>query len=162
MTVSDTSLPFQLTAWRSGSIRSSPRSITLVSSVSATIVARDRILPAQERADAFDQKALRERLFHVVIRAHAQAEDLVDLVILGREEDDGHRRFLAEPLKQVHAVHARHLDIENGHVGQFLVERIKGLLAVIIGFDLEALGLEVIATDVRIFLSSSTRAILDM
>jgi hypothetical protein len=113
-------LPFQVTAWRSGSIVSSPRTITLafLGRRRRRREAGDRLLPAQQRADALDQQTLRERLLDVVVGAHAQAQHLVDLVVLGGQEDHRHRGFLAQPLQQVHAVHARHLDVEDGHVRQ--------------------------------------------
>ena len=100
------------------------------------------ILTPQKGADTFHQQALRERLFHIVIGAHAQTQHLVDLIILGGEEDHGHLRFLAQALQEIHSIHARHLDVEHGHVGQFLAEGVKGLLAIIIGFNLKAFGFE--------------------
>src|SRR5579883_2808330 len=45
---------------------------------------------AQQRADPLDEEALRERLLDVVVGAHPEAEQLVDLVILRGEKDDGH------------------------------------------------------------------------
>jgi hypothetical protein len=55
--------------------------------------ARD-LAAAQQGADALDQQALRERLLDVVVGAHAQAQHLVDLVVLRGEEDDRHGRRL--------------------------------------------------------------------
>jgi hypothetical protein len=86
-------LPFQVTAWRSGSIVSSPRCHDLGFLGVADRRRWHRLLPAQERADAFHQQALRERLLHVVVRAHAQAQHLVDLVVLGGQEDHRHLWF---------------------------------------------------------------------
>jgi hypothetical protein len=102
----------------------------------------DGVLPAQERADAFHQKTLRKRLAHVIVGAHAQAHHLVDLIILGGEEDHRHLGFLAQALQQIHAVHARHLDVEHAQIRKAAVERVKRGLAIVVGFDVEALGLE--------------------
>jgi len=93
-------------------------------------------------ADAFHQKTLRERLLDVVVGAHAQAEHLVDLVVLGGQEDHRHLGLLAHALQQVHSVHAGHLDVKDRHVGHLLVEGVQRGLAVIVGFDLESLGLK--------------------
>mmetsp|Transcript_15415 Transcript_15415/g.24215 ORF Transcript_15415/g.24215 Transcript_15415/m.24215 type:complete len:201 (+) Transcript_15415:244-846(+) len=101
-----------------------------------------RVLAAQQRADPLDQKALAERLLDIVIRPHAQAQHLVDLIVLGGQEDHRHRRLLPQPLQQIHPVHAGHLDIQNGHVRQLLAEGIERLLAVIIRLHLETFRFE--------------------
>ena len=44
--------------------------------------------------------------------------------------------------EQLHAVHARHLDVEDAEVGRRLVEALERRGAVGIGLDLEALGFE--------------------
>jgi hypothetical protein len=88
-------------------------------------LAGDRILPAQKRADALDQQPLAEGFLDVVVRPHAQTQNLVDLVILGGQEDDRHRGLLTEPLQQVHPVHSWHLYVKDGHVGQLLVEGVQ-------------------------------------
>ena len=67
---------------------------------------------------------------------------LIDLFVLRCEEDDRHFALLAYPAQQLHPVHARHLDVEDGHVRKTLVERVERRLAIVIGLDLEALGLE--------------------
>ena len=45
---------------------------------------------AQHRVDARDQLARVEGLGQVVVRAHLQADDAVDVLALGGEHDDGH------------------------------------------------------------------------
>src|SRR6056297_2020883 len=105
-------------------------------------IAGDHFLAAQERADAFDQQALGERFLDVIVRPHAQAEDLVDLVVLRGEEDDRHRGFLPDALEQIHPVHPGHLDVEHGHVRELLGESVQRGLPVVVGLDLETLGLE--------------------
>src|SRR3546814_5638049 len=65
----------------------------------------------------------RSGLADVVVRAHAQAQHLIELIILGREKDDGHLGLPAQTRQQFHAVHARHLDIENGDIGHPLSHR---------------------------------------
>jgi hypothetical protein len=58
-------------------------------------------LRGADRADAFDQQALRERLLDVIVGAHAQAHQLVDLVVLGGQEDHRHLGLLAQALQQL-------------------------------------------------------------
>ena len=48
--------------------------------------------------------------------AHAQAEHLVDLVVLGGQEDHRHVGFLAQAVQQLHAVHAWHFDVQDGEI----------------------------------------------
>src|SRR5476651_2198833 len=95
---------------------------------------------AQDGADALEQQALRERLADEIVGAHAQAQHLVDLLVLGGEEDHGELLRLADLVQQLHAVHARHLDVEDAEVGRSLVETFERRGAVIVGLHLEALG----------------------
>ena len=118
MTVSSTCLPFQVHRWRAGSSTSSPRTMT----ARPGLVALARQLAAADQgADALDQQALRERLPDVVVGAHAQAEQLVDLVVLRGQEDHRDRALPAQLAQQLHAVHARHLDVEHREI-----DRLRG------------------------------------
>ena len=46
---------------------------------------------AQHRVDARDELARIERLGEVVVGAHFQADDAIDVLALGRQHDDRHR-----------------------------------------------------------------------
>src|SRR3546814_3459631 len=59
------------------------RGLRHLSGLAAVLAA---LIAPQQRPDALDQQALRERLGDVVVGAHAQAQDLVDLVVLRSEE----------------------------------------------------------------------------
>ena len=63
-------------------------------------------------------------------------------LVLGGEEDHRELLRLAHAVEQLHAVHARHLDVEDAEVGRRLAEAFEGGGAVAVGLDLEALGLE--------------------
>ncbi len=97
---------------------------------------------AQHGADALQQQALGERLADEVVGAHAQAQHLVDLLVLRGQEDHRELLCLADAVQELHAVHARHLDIEDAEVGRRLVEPLERGRAVGIGLDLESLGFE--------------------
>jgi hypothetical protein len=107
--------------WRSWSITSWPRSSERASCCGwaasapcrAAAAAASRPAAAQNGANALDQQSLRERLGDEVVGAHLQAEQFVDLLILGGQEDHRHVGFLAQTAQQFHPVHARHLDIED-------------------------------------------------
>src|SRR6478672_9180666 len=81
-----------------------------------------RSAAAEHRLDPFDEKPLREWLLDEVVRAHLQAEQLVDLLVLGCQEDHRHVGLLAQPAQEFHAVHARHLDVEDGEVRRARLE----------------------------------------
>ena len=67
--------------------------------------------------------AHRERLGDVVVRAELEAEDLVDLLGLGREHDDRHGLALgAQAPADLEAVHARQHHVEDDQVEDLLVE----------------------------------------
>ena len=104
--------------------------------------AADGILTTQQGTDTFDQQTLAERLLHIVVGTHSKAENFVDLIILGGQENHWHGGFLTKPLKQIHPVHARHLYVEHGHIRQFLVKGVQCRLTIVVGFHLEAFGFE--------------------
>ena len=93
----------------------------------------------QHGADAFDQQTLRERLGDVVVGAHAQAQHLVQFVVLGGEEDHRHVAVLPQPAEQLQPVHARHLDVENGKVDRLSRQAGERFGAVGVGEHAESL-----------------------
>src|SRR5665213_1668673 len=106
------------------------------------LLATRDLAPAQQRADALDQQALRERLLDVVVRAHTQAENLIHLVVLRRQEDHWHRALLAQMAEELHAVHARHLDVEDGEIGGLRRQTLECFRTVGIATHGKALRLE--------------------
>ncbi len=52
---------------------------------------------AQDRLDPFDQQALGEGFADEIVGAHLQAEQFVDLLVLGGEEDHRQVGLLAQP-----------------------------------------------------------------
>ncbi len=109
--------------------------------IARRLVARQLAAP-QEGADALDQQALREGLLDIVVGAHPEAEQLVDLVVLRGQEDDRHCRRLAQLGQELHAVHARHLDVEDGEIDGLGADRAQRLGAIGIAAHGEAFGLE--------------------
>src|SRR5882757_11363537 len=97
---------------------------------------------AQHSLHAFDEKTLRERLANEVVGPHFEAEQFIDLFVFGCEKYDRHVRLLPQAAQCFHAVHTRHLDVEDGEVGGRRLETIKRGSAVRIGHDAIALGLE--------------------
>ncbi len=90
---------------------------------------------AQHGLDALQQEALREGLVHVVVGAEVEPQDFVDLVVLRGQDDDRQVGIGAHPLQHFHAVHARHLDVEDGKVGRILLQCRQAGGAVEIGLD---------------------------
>jgi hypothetical protein len=60
---------------------------------------------------------------HVVVGPEVEAQDLVDLLVLGGEDDHRQVGALAQPPQHLHAVHSRHLHVEDGEVGRRLLQR---------------------------------------
>ncbi len=98
--------------------------------------------PAQDGAHALDDKALREGLGDVVVGPHLKAEQFVDLLVLGGEEDDRHVGLLAHAAQKLHAVHARHFDIEDSEIGRIFGQGLERGGAIAIGPHFVAFGLE--------------------
>ena len=99
-------------------------------------------LAPQQGPDALDEQALGEGLLDVIVGAHAQAHELVDLVILGGQEDHGQIALLAQPVEQLEAVHARHLDVEDRQIDRLGGQALQSLRAVRENTHDEALGLQ--------------------
>ena len=75
-----------------------------------------------------------ERLRHVVVRAGAQAANLVQLFGPGGEHDHRNLAQLADPLQDAPAVQARHLHVEDDEIRLLGVKPLQPLVAVG-GFD---------------------------
>src|SRR6516162_230926 len=78
-----------------------------------------------ERADALDQKPLRKGLLDVVVGTHAQAQELVDLVVLRGQKDHWDVTLPPQLAEQLHAVHARHLDVEHSNINRLRAEALE-------------------------------------
>ena len=86
--------------------------------------------PPQERLDPAHQLAQPERLGQVVVGAELQADDLVDLVVAGREHQD--RRLGAggaEAAQDLEAVDAGQPDVEDDEVRRLADGQLEALLA---------------------------------
>ena len=101
-----------------------------------------RLRTAQHGFDALDQKPLRERLADEIVGAHFEAEQFVDFLILGGQEDHRKVGFLPEPPERLHPVHARHLDIEDRKIGLGGAEAVKRRGAVRVGHDAITFGFQ--------------------
>jgi hypothetical protein len=77
---------------------------------------------AQHRLHALDEETLGEGFADEVVRAHLEAEELVDLLVLRGQEDHRQVRFLPRRPEQLHAVHARHLDVEDREVRRRMLQ----------------------------------------
>ena len=98
--------------------------------------------PAQNRLHALDEEALRKRLPDEIVGAHLEAEQFVDLLVLRGQEDHRQIGFLAQAAQQFHAVHARHLDVEDGEIRRGMLQPVEGRGPVRVGLDPVALGFE--------------------
>src|SRR5438093_227175 len=85
---------------------------------------------AGDRADAGEQLARRERLGHVVVGAHLEAEDLVTLLDAAGDHDHGDVlgvRVLLEAAADLPAVELRDHDVEQDQVGVDLARLLEGV-----------------------------------
>ena len=101
--------------------------------------------PAQDGPDAGHELARAERLGQVVVGTELEAEQLVELVVTGREHDDRDRRVAAQLAGHVEAVEPGQPEVEDDQVGSSLADRRQGGRAVAGGQHGEARVLEVVA-----------------
>ena len=103
----------------------------------------DRLLrAAEERPDPGRQLAQAERLRHVVVGAELEADDLVELRVLGREHDDRHARLGADDPADLDAGQLRQHQVEEDEVGLVGPEARQRLAPVGRRDDPEAVRLE--------------------
>src|SRR5690606_31874635 len=68
---------------------------------------------SQNSTNTLYEQPLRKGLPHDIIGPHLQAKEFINLVVFRCQEDDGYIALLAKSSQQFHAVHPRHLDIED-------------------------------------------------
>src|SRR5918911_507647 len=83
-----------------------------------------------------------ERLRDVVVGPRLEAADLVNLLAAGGEHDHRYVRDAPDSLEDLEAVHARHRDVEENHVGLSGKDRANPRLAVGRGHHLRVLPLQ--------------------
>ena len=72
----------------------------------------------------------RERLGDVVVGAHLEAGDLVDLVPLGGQHDDRHLAAGAKPPAHLDPIQLREHDVEDDQIETLFAETIQGFLPI--------------------------------
>ena len=108
-----------------------------------TASARSPYDAAQERLDPAHQLAQAERLGQVVVGAELEADDLVDLVVARRQDQDRHLGAgRAQAAEDLEAVDAGQADVEDDEVGRLVRRDLEALLAGAGDGDLVALLLE--------------------
>ena len=86
--------------------------------------------PPEEGLDPAQELPQPEGLGHVVVRAELQADDLVDLVVAGREhEHRGLGAGSAEAAEDLEAIDARQADIEDDEIGRLAHGDLEAFLA---------------------------------
>ena len=106
-------------------------------------VDRDCLLGAPELGpDAGGQLAQAERLGDVVVGAELEADDLVELRVLGRQHQDRHARFGPDDPADLDPGQLGQHQVEQDEVRAFGAEREQGLATVGGGDDPEAVRLE--------------------
>src|SRR5581483_11992149 len=114
--------------------------------LAVSLLARARA--AQHRRDARGQLARAERLRDVVVRADAEADELVHLLAAGREHDHGDGRAGAQAAADFEAIDARQHHVEHHQVRRESLERLDRGEAVADGADVVAVTAQVAFDDV--------------
>ena len=68
--------------------------------------------PPQQAVDAGNDFLDVERLGHIIVAAHVEADQAVRFIILGRQKNDGYIAELADAAADFEAIHAGHHQIE--------------------------------------------------
>ena len=84
----------------------------------------------QDGADAGDQFAGREGFGHIIVRAKFKADDAVDLIIAGGQEQDRHGRAGADAAANLEPVQFGQADVQHDEVRGFAHRVGQGQLAV--------------------------------
>ncbi len=111
---------------------------------------------AQQRLDAREQHARLDGLHHVVVGAHLEAQHLVDVLALGREDQDGHRAAGAKLAADRQAVLARKHQVQHHELGAEALDAVGHGEAIALDQDLVTVALEVVPDG-----CGEARAVLD-
>jgi hypothetical protein len=101
-----------------------------------------QLRPPQERPNAAPELADRERLRDVVVRTDLQTEHLVDLVVAGRQHDDGNGAQGTHAAAHLEPVHPGEHEIQNDEIGMIGGKALEGFLPAPRLDDLVSLPLE--------------------
>ncbi len=115
--------------------------------------ARQRVLvarlhAAQHGVDARGQLARVERLGQVVVGADLEADDAIDVLAAGGEQDDGNGGTLSQGTQNLEAVLLGQHHIQNHQPVAAARRQIDGARARVVGFDVEPLGAQQLADQV--------------
>ena len=100
--------------------------------------------PPEQGPDPGDELTQAERLRHVVVGAELEADDLVDLRVLGGEHEDRDRGFGPDDPADLDAGQLGEHQVEHDEVGPIGPEADQGLAAIRRGDDREPLRLEAV------------------
>jgi len=98
----------------------------------------------QQGAEAGEEFAGRKGLRQVVVGTEFEADDAVHLLATAGEHHDGHFGLRADAAEDLKAIAARHHDIEDDRRPRLRSGTLSSMLAIVLHFDPEAHGLEVI------------------
>ena len=104
--------------------------IAMADHAAAGGVGQIAVRSSKERLDPAHQLAQPERLCQVVVRTQLEADDLVDLVVAGGQDED--RRFRAgcsQAAEDLEAVHSRKSHVQNHEVGRLVRGELEALFA---------------------------------
>ena len=101
------------------------------------------VVTSQLRLDPGYHLQRAERLGDIIIRAQGQPGDLVRLLILGGEHDDGIIMILPDPAAEVKAIAVGEHDIDDGQIQPGLADTLQGLFCGIEFIDLVILICEI-------------------
>ena len=97
---------------------------------------------AQDGANTSYQQTLREWLGYIIVSSGGKPQFLVDLVILGRQENDRHLNLFPQPFEQLQSVHPRHLYVEDAKIRRIDDQSLESGLPVRVKPGTKTLGLK--------------------
>ncbi len=100
-------------------------------------------LAAQHRVDPCQQFARIERFGEIIVRAHFEAEDAIDILAARGQHDDRHLRFRAHLAAQAEAIFARQHHIEDQQVDAMIGHRAGHLASIGCGGHVAAVAAQV-------------------
>ena len=118
-------------------------------------------MAAEHRVNARDELARIERLRQIVVGAHLESDDAVDVLAFGRQHDDRHRLAgAAQPAAYRQAVFAGEHEVQHDEMRRIALQLLVEIARVGKGRDVEALLGQIARQRSRKRTSSSTTRIL--
>lgn len=89
----------------------------------------------KKRIEKIEKKKMRKRIGDEIVRKNIEEEELIDIIVIGSEEDERKIGIMEKEEKKINKVNERNIDIEDRKIGRKRNKKIKRRREVGIGLE---------------------------